>query len=187
MIIRMVEQKDYKNIWNIYRQYIETPITFEHKMPTPEEFETRLESIIQNYACIVCEVDDEILGYAYAHRFAERAGYNWTAELSVYTDSKAKGLGGGRQLYEKLLELCKLQGIHTVYGLVTENNSASENLHEKLGFRLAGVFRNVGFKEGRWLSCSYYEKDLASYNDKPNPMKSISDIKKDDIKELLSK
>src|SRR5699024_10314437 len=98
---RLLEQKDYKDIGNIYRQYIETPITFAHEIPTIEEFETHLDGIIQDYACIVCEVDDEITGYAYAHRFAERAGYNWTAELSVYTDSKAKGLGVGRKLYEK--------------------------------------------------------------------------------------
>jgi len=146
-----------------------------------------LDGIIQDYACIVCEVDDEITGYAYAHRFAERAGYNWTAELSVYTDSKAKGLGVGRKLYEKTLEHCRLQGIYSVYGLVAENKSAIEKLHEKLDFRLAVVFRNVGFKEGRWLSCSYYEKDLAIYNREPNPFMLISDIATDDIDLILSK
>lgn len=84
--------------------------------------------------------------------FAERAEYNWTAELSVYTELKAKGHGVGCQLYEKMIKLSSLQGIQTVYAIVFQNNVASEKLHEKLDFRLAGVFRNVGYK----MVCGYH-------------------------------
>lgn len=185
MKFRPVKKDDYQAIWQIYNNYIQTPITFEFEMPDLVEFEERLDNITKEYPCIVCEVDGEILGYAYAHRFAERAGYNWTAELSVYTDPRAKGLGLGRQLYEKMLKLSELQGIRTVFGIVSQDNESSEKLHEKLGFKLAGVFQNVGFKDGQWLSCSYYAKEIGPYDQELTPIVNINEIAADKIASVL--
>ena len=40
------------------------------------------------YPYLVCEADGKILAYAYAHRFHERAAYQWDAELSVYVEEE---------------------------------------------------------------------------------------------------
>ncbi|WP_430472430.1 N-acetyltransferase family protein [Yeguia hominis] len=43
--------------------------------------------------------------------------------------------GIGKRLYRALFALLKLQGIRTVYGVVTVPNEKSEGLHRALGFR----------------------------------------------------
>ena len=48
-------------------------------------------------------------------------------------------------------------GLHTVVGLVTEENAASRALAEKVGFRRIGVLEEVGFKFDRWLNVIIYQ------------------------------
>lgn len=36
-------------------------------------------------------------------------------------------------------------------------NPASVVLHEKLGFERVATFRDVGFKQGRWVDVAYWE------------------------------
>ena len=48
------------------------------------------------------------------------------------------------------MELLKLQGVKTVYGVVTTPNPASEGLHQALGFRAMGTCRKTGYKAGAW-------------------------------------
>lgn len=181
MEFRLVNSQDYHEMWEIYQQYIDTTITFEFMMPSLEEFAKRIDHIIEDYACLVCVHEGNIMGYAYAHRFAERAGYNWSAELSVYSSQASKGLKIGQQLYKKLIDICQLQGIQTIYGLVTLGNSASDALHEKLGFKRVGIMNNVGFKNGEWLSCSYYEKVIGDYLNPPHTLIKIKALDLDDI------
>ncbi|WP_299190328.1 GNAT family N-acetyltransferase [uncultured Campylobacter sp.] len=45
---------------------------------------------------------NQILGYAYASVFKERAAYDWSAESSVYVSRNAHALSIGRLLYEAL-------------------------------------------------------------------------------------
>ena len=48
--IRLVQEADSKRILEIYRPYVEeTAISFEHEVPTQEEFNTRVRSIAQDY------------------------------------------------------------------------------------------------------------------------------------------
>ena len=62
------------------------------------------------YPYLVLEEEGAALGYAYAHRVAERAAYSWGAELSIYLHPKAAGQGAGRRLYQALMELLRLPG-----------------------------------------------------------------------------
>lgn len=181
MEFRLVTTKDYEEMLKIYDQYMDTTITFEYVLPSIEEFSQRIDHITEDYACLVCSRGEELLGYAYAHRLAERAGYNWSAELSVYTSKEAKGLKVGQTLYTILIDICRLQGIHTVYGIVADGNGASDSLHQKLGFKQAALLNNVGYKNGEWISCKYFEKSLSDYPIPPAEFKSIQLI---DVKEI---
>ena len=44
----------------------------------------------------------EILGYAYAHRYHERAAFGWDAETTIYVRQDKKRAGLGKLLYEAL-------------------------------------------------------------------------------------
>ena len=186
MTFRFAEEADAPALLAIYGQYIDTPITFECVLPSVESFTERIRSIRAAYPYIVCEEDGRIWGYAYAHRQAERAAYQWNAELSIYLDRGARGRGLGRRLYGALMELLRLQGIRTVYALVTVPNEKSEGLHGSLGFRHMGTQRSTGYKDGAWRDVAWFEKQIAPYDPDPAPLAPIGQVPLERLAEILA-
>ncbi len=183
--LRFASCNDAGKLLDIYSEYIDTPITFEYTLPSIEEFRERISNIISFYPYIVCEKDDEPIGYAYAHRHMERVAYQWNAELSVYIKKNFTSKGLGKILYSALMEILKLQGIRTVYGCVTVPNEKSEALHTGLGFRQIGIYRNAGYKNGEWRDVCWYEKQIGDYNQKPLSIVSLRTINGDKLEEIL--
>ena len=181
MEIRFAKPEDSTALLRIYAQYIDTSFTFEYILPTEQQFAQRICSFSQTYPYLICEENGHILGYAYAHRQAERAAYGWNAEVSIYLDRAYTGKGIGTKLYQVLLELLRLQGIKTVYALVTSANPISVHMHESLGFQKIGVQTNTGYKNGAWHDIIWLHKPLAAYNLNPKPICTIHDLPKECI------
>lgn len=100
---------------------------------------------------------DVAVGYAYANRWRDRSAYRHTVETSIYLDLDHTGRGVGTHLYATLLETLRERGLHVAIGGITLPNPASVALHEKLGFRIAAQFHEVGFKFGDWLDVGYWQ------------------------------
>lgn len=186
MKLRFAVPEDVPALLAIYERYISTEITFEYVLPSQEEFVRRLSSISEIYPYLVVEEQGQLLGYAYAHRIAERAAFGWGAELSIYLHPDAAGKGLGRRLYCVLMDLLRLQGVRTVYGLVSSPNPASEGLHRSLGFRLMGIQEKAGYKNGRWVDLLWLEKPIASYDLEPHPVIPIGQLPKKPVQDILN-
>ena len=79
IMIRYVEEKDYKEITDIYNYYIKnTTITFEEDELSYDNMRKRIDSIKKKFPYIVYEEDGSILGYAYLNYFSERSAYRFT-------------------------------------------------------------------------------------------------------------
>ena len=162
-MIRFAAAKDGAELLEIYAPYVTgTTVSFEYEVPAVEEFRRRVEETSARYPYLVWEEDGALLGYAYAHPYAARPAYQWSAELTVYLRQGVSRRGLGSQLYGALMELLRLQGVRNVYGCVTAENTASVAFHHALGFREAGRFSQVGYKLGRWLDVLWLEKAIAS-------------------------
>ena len=75
--IRPVSTADSQALLDIYRPYVEhTAITFEYEVPTAEEFTRRIRHTLKRYPYLAAEKDGQLLGYAYAGPFHERAAYD---------------------------------------------------------------------------------------------------------------
>ena len=168
--IRLADGEDASGIRAVYEQYVPTPVTFEDRVPSHDEFSARMVDIRATYPCLVAARAREIIGYAYAHRQAERAAYGWNVELSVYLAPGATGAGLGRTLYEALLDLVRAQGAMAAYALVTVPNAASERLHAALGFERIGLQTNAGWKAGAWRDVAWLRKELSSFDGEPQPL-----------------
>ena len=174
--LRFASPEDVPSLLSIYQHYIPTNITFEYVLPSYEEFARRVASISEFYPYLAVEEQGVLLGYAYAHRIAERAAYSWGAELSIYLHPDAAGKGLGRRLYQALMELLRLQGTRTVYGLVSSPNPASEGLHRCLEFDLMGIQHNAGYKNGQWIDLLWFEKSIAPYDSNPAPVIPVGSL-----------
>jgi len=84
-------------------------------------------------------------------------GYRHTVEHSVYVDKDCRGAGIGEKLMRALIERASAANIHVMIAGIEAENAASIKLHEKLGFRIAGTFSEVGIKFGRWLDLTCME------------------------------
>lgn len=186
MTIRFAAAGDAGALLEIYAQYIDTPITFECRPPSEEEFSGRITGIAKEYPYLVCEEGGRIIGYAYAHRHMEREAYQWNAELSVYLHQSFTARGLGKTLYLILIEILKLQGIRTVYGVVTAPNAKSEGLHASLGFQLLGTCHRAGYKCGKWHDVMWFEKQIAPYDSSPKPIISINEIPGEKLDEIIT-
>jgi L-amino acid N-acyltransferase YncA len=158
-IIRDASPEDGARYAEIYGPYVrETCVSFESDAPSPEEMAGRVaEKQGQGFAWLACEADGEIAGYAYFGPWRARAAYRNTVESAIYLDPRFQGRGLGRILYGALVERARAQGRRAMIGVIALPNGPSEALHEKMGFARVGVYREVGFKFGRWVDIASWE------------------------------
>ena len=82
--IRIAKIEDAEKLLDIYTPYItDTAITFEYTVPSINEFKERIKNTLKKYPYIVAERNNEIVGYAYAGPFKERAAYDWAVENEI--------------------------------------------------------------------------------------------------------
>jgi phosphinothricin acetyltransferase len=157
-MIRSVNIKDAAALCGIYNHYIEhSAVTFEETALSPAAMEERIREICRRYPWLVWEAEGRVLGYAYVHRWHERAAYRFTVEDSVYLLPGEEGRGLGKALLERLLEELRKTELHALMSVITLPNPGSVALHEKFGFKKAAHFGEVGYKMGQWLDVGYWE------------------------------
>ncbi len=162
MIIRQATKNDAIEISEIYAHYVEnTSATFEYIPPSVSEMQNRIAATLLEYPFIVCIVDDEIIGFAYAARHLVRTAYRFNAVLSVYLKPSATGKGYGIKLYDSLISILKEQNICNLYGCISAENEASIRMHEKLGFTKNALFTKTGYKFNRWIDVVWLEKRIS--------------------------
>lgn len=146
----------------IYAPHVEgSAVSFEERAPDTAEMAARIKRYGASHAWLVAELDDEVVGYAYATPFNERPAYRWSAGVSVYIADDARGQGLGRALYAALFDRLRGRGFRMACAGITLPNEASVGLHEHLGFEQVGVNREIGWKDGSWRDVGWFQLELA--------------------------
>jgi phosphinothricin acetyltransferase len=152
--IRIATLADAEAIRVIYNHAVEhTTATFDLVPRSADEQRSWLANRSGAFSVLVATTTDdaEVVGFASASPYKERAAYRTTVEDSVYVREDRQGQGIGRALLTALLDAAAASGFHAVMARVEAGSLASRALHEACGFRLVGVEREVGRKFGRWL------------------------------------
>jgi L-amino acid N-acyltransferase YncA len=137
-------------------------ISFEEVAPDAAEMARRITATGEHLPWLVAELDGTVAGYAYGSRHRERSAYRWASDVSVYVSADHRRLGVARALYVALLERLTEQGMRVACAGIALPNPASVALHESLGFRPVGVYRDIGFKLGRWWDVGWWQLGLGS-------------------------
>ena len=158
--VRPATSADAGAIAAIYAQHVEGGYaTFEVEAPDAAEYAQRM-AARPRLPWLVAEEDGSVLGFAYAARHRARAAYRWSADVTVYLHSDVRRRGIGRALYEQLLPAVASLGYVSAFAGIALPNEASVGLHEALGFAPVGVYRDVGFKLGRWRDVGWWQLRL---------------------------
>ncbi len=152
----------------VYAPYVtDTAVSFEDVPPSAAEMARRITAAQQRHAWLVLEDADDVVGYAYAGPYKERAAYRWSCEVSVYlAPGRGRG-GGGRLLYEALFDRLVERGYRTAVAGMTQPNEASEAFHRAMGFEPVGTWRGIGWKHGRWRDVAWSQRRLTADDGPP--------------------
>ena len=151
--IRSVTPSDAEAIAGIYRYYVEhTTVTFDEEPPAAEAIRKGIERIGKEWPYLVAELDGVVAGYCYVHPWKEKVAYQRTLETTVYIRHGLTSGGIGRRLMERLIAGCRSMGsVHSLIACITAEHEGSRRFHASLGFEEVAMFREVGFKFGRYL------------------------------------
>jgi L-amino acid N-acyltransferase YncA len=160
--IRSAEESDAPAIAAIYAPYVrDTAVSFEIEPPTADIMRQRIATTLETHPWLVADHGGEIVGFAYAGKHSERAGYRWTVDVTVYVSGARRHAGVGRALYAALLDVLRRQGFRSAFAEIVLPNPGSVRLHETAGFKPVGIHNDVGYKLGSWRNIGYWRLALA--------------------------
>jgi len=163
MTVRPATEADLPGILEIYNDAVlHTTASYDYEPRTLDHRRTWFqERQRDNYPVFVAvEKGGRVVGWSALNPYHARIGYRFTSENSVYVAANRRGKGIGRALLGPLLEAGKARGLHAILAVIDADNEASIRLHAQFGFEKVGLFKQVGFKFGRWLDVIYMEKLL---------------------------
>ncbi len=177
--LRPVTPDDAASLAAIYAPFVATnAVSFENEVPTAKEMKARIVAGDSVYPWIAA-TDEEtgtVLGYAFAKPFRTGAPYRFVVEVAVYAISDMEGQGIRRTLLASLIAtLTKQNFTQAICTLMTPNDKLIL-LYEAIGFRRAGVYREVSFKNGQWHDVGLWQRELANGGTPPDALIPFSEV-----------
>ena len=163
LVVRASELADLQAIQSIYAHHVLHGLaSFEEAPPDVFEIGVRRErSLRRGLPHLVAADGTDVVGFAHAAPYRERAAYRFTVESTVYVAQDHARRGIGRRLLQALIEGCDDAGVRQMIAVIGDrHNRPSIALHETLGFSHAGVLVDVGFKFGRWVDSVIMQRSL---------------------------
>ncbi len=171
MNIRDASFSDCAELADIYHQSLAARDSSMEVETSSEVFEALLRAQCARECCLVIEVEGRILGYGLVKSYSPRIGYRVACETSIYLDRSRTGEGLGTRLQTALMERCREYRYHYVTARIWATNLGSIRFHERFGFGLVGIQKEIGYLGGQWRDVALlqrifediepYEADLA--------------------------
>lgn len=159
---------DLPTVTAIFSYYVTSSVaTFETTPPTEEDWRHKQAGLDERgLPFLVCEVDGQLAGYAYAAPWRNKPAYAQAAEDTIYLHPERTGQGLGRRLLTSLLRQSAAAGVEQMIAVIADSGDpASVALHRACGFTDAGRLRHVGRKHGRLLDTILMQRDLTAVRD----------------------
>jgi len=152
MIVRLAQTTDAEAIRAIYNlEVLESTVTFDLVPRSHDNQREWLAAHSGAHPAVVAANGDEVVGFGSLSPYKDRPAYSTTVEDSVYVHRDHRGVGVGKLILGELLDVATTHGFHAVIARIVGDHQASITLHERCGFTLVGVEKEVGRKFGRWL------------------------------------
>ena len=152
--IRPAGNSDCPQVAEIYQESLDRVDSSMEVVTSARNFEDQLAGFHDREAMLVLETDDGLQGYGVVKRYSDRLGYRVACETSIYFRRSATGRGYGSALQHALMEKARELQYHHIVAKIWTSNEGSIRFHERFGYRLVGVQREVGYLAGQWRDVS---------------------------------
>ena len=134
-------------------------------------FRKMMQAFHDREVLLVLEEESLLQGWGVVKRYSDRPGYRVACETSIYLRQSSTGRGLGSRLQQALMEKAKEFGYHHIVTKIWASNDGSLRFHERFGFEIIGIQKEVGYMDGQWrdvaiMQCVFpdvepYRPDLA--------------------------
>lgn len=161
MQLRSATVADAERLCQIYnREVLETTATLDLVPRSLEDQRAYIADRSGALAVVVACDDDLVVGFASLSFYRDRHGYRTSVEDSVYIDRDWQRRGLGSLLLGEVLARASTHGFHACFARIVGPQEASVGLHERHGFTLVGIEREVARKFNRWHDVGLYQRLL---------------------------
>lgn len=177
--LRAATADDAQALLGIYAPYVVTnAVSFESTPPTVEAMHERIAEAGDRFPWIVgSDTDTGVpLGYAMAKPLRLGSTYRFAVETACYVAGDMEGQGIRRGLYAALIATLTAQNFTQAVSTLTMPQDKAILLHEAMGFKRAGVYREVAFKNGQWQDVGIWQRSLSEPSavpDEPVPFSQV--------------
>lgn len=149
--IRNYLPRDYQAIADIYNEAIlKGGITMDREPYSARRIEDQVAKFNPRETILIAERDNNVVGWGIIKQYSDRLGYRLTCETSIYLKFAETQKGYGQTLQTALLEKVKTFEYHHVVAKIMAGNQGSIKFHQKFGFELVGIQKEIGFYQSQW-------------------------------------
>jgi len=158
-MIRQARPEDAEAIAEMLRPIVrDTTVTFTSEEKTSASIAADIDA--RGNAFQVAVLDDRVVGFATYFPFRHGPGYARTQEHSIILRPEAHGKGLGKALLDRLSDIARNHGVHSLIAGVSGENTAGLAFHAAVGFNETARLPEVGYKFGRYLDLVLMQKIL---------------------------
>ena len=149
--IREYVPQDAQAIADIYNEAVfKGGITMDCEPYSPGKIQSIVDRFNHRETILVGEIESHTVGWGIVKRYSDRIGYRPCCETSIYLRFSETQKGYGQTLQSALLKQVKAFDYHHVVAKILAANQGSIKFHEKFGFAMVGIQKEIGFYQGQW-------------------------------------
>ena len=149
--IRNYVSSDALAIANIYNEAVlKGGITMDREPYSAKQIANLVAKFGRREAILVADKDHAVVGWGIVKKYSDRTGYRLACETSIYLTRSETKKGYGYRLQTALLEQVAAWDYHHVVAKILAANQGSIKFHQKFGFKIVGIQKEIGFYEGQW-------------------------------------
>lgn len=151
LAIRPAQPQDYGAIASIYNESIaHGGITMDGRFHTSEDVATMVQTMTPRETLLVADNATTVIGWGKIKRYSDRIGYQRCCETSIYLTFSETDKGYGSILQKALMTQVNALGYHHVVAKILAANQGSVQFHQRFGFEIVGIQKEIGFINNRW-------------------------------------
>lgn len=134
---------------DIYNHYL-GKATLDIKRRDTDFFIDMIEKLENREMMLVAEKNGELAGYGILKKYSWKMGYIHAGEISIFLGELFTGQGIGKKLMLELIAQAKKWEYKHLVSRIMAKNKGSILFHEKLGYEMVGIQKQIGFAHGEW-------------------------------------